>query len=157
MCFLLFEIDDNLLQILVGAAVTHHNLVQAWHHTHGVGLTVPTLKAFAGQVDGDGLGFTCSQLHLAVGAKRLQRSFLVGCVADIHLYRLQTFFGTGVLHAHLYLSVLVLGFANLKIGVAQAEAEGEQRLTREVTVGAVLHLVVQEVGQVVGALVEGDR
>ena len=155
MCFLLFEIDCNLLQIIVGAAVTDHEFVLAWDHAHGVCLSVPTLETAAGQVDGDSLVFPWSQLYLLIGAKGLQRAFHICYVADIHLNGLQACHCTCVLDTYLYLVVLIFWLANLEVCVTETIAEGEQGLPCEVTVGAVRHLIVKEVGQVVSALVEG--
>ena len=85
MCFLLFEIDSNLLLILVGATVADHEFVLAWNDAHGVCLSVPALETAVGQVDGDSLGFPWSQLYLLIGSKSFQRTFHICYVSDIHL------------------------------------------------------------------------
>ena len=121
---ILLEIDCDLLQILVGAAVTDHDFILAWYHTHGVGLRVPTLETAVGQVDGDGLSLARSQLYL-LGTKRLLWTFHICRITDIHLNSLQTCRSTCVLDAHLYFIVFILGLADLEVCVAKAIAEGE--------------------------------
>ena len=69
---------------------------------------------------------------------------------------LQTLAGADIAHTHLNLLIGIDGVAEFKLGIAQSEAEGEQGLALEVAVGAVLHRVVEEVGQIFGMLVEGD-
>ena len=78
-------------------------------------------------------------------------------MADIYLHRLQTFSGAGVLHADAYLVITVLWLADLELCITQTKAEGKQRLTCIIAIGAVLHRVVEEVGQFVRVFVEGDR
>ena len=111
----------------------------------------------AGQVDDNGLALTGFECHLLVSTEGLLRTFLVGQMADIYLHRFQTFSGAGVLHADTYLVVTVLWLADLELCITQTKAEGEQRLTGIIAISAVLHRVVEEVGQFVRALVEGDR
>ena len=68
---LLFDGNQNLLQVFVGAGVADHQFVFASDDTHGVRLGVPSLEALTGQVDGEGLGFAGIQLDLGVGTEGL--------------------------------------------------------------------------------------
>ena len=156
MLLTLFDIYHNLLKVFVCAAVAYHQFIFAGNNTHGIGVYVPALKTATGQVDAEGLGLAASQLHLLISPEGLLRTFFVGDVADIHLYGLSAFSLPTILNAHLYLIIFIGGFAKVEGRVTQAVAEGEKRLTCKIAVGAVLHRVVEEVGQIVGTLIESD-
>ena len=96
------------------------------------------------------------QLYLLVGFQRLKWTFLDGTSADVDLYGLCALTGIGVLHRHAYLIILISGFAAIKGGIAQTIADGEKCSALLVAVGAVHTGVVQEVGQLVSALIERD-
>ena len=88
------------------------------------------------------------------GTQRLQRPLCVGHVTDVDLYHLGAFALSGVLDGHANLVLDILRLADVKRGIAQSVTEGVECLATEVAVGAVLHGVVQEVGQVIDTTVE---
>ena len=125
--------------VFAGTTIADHDFIFAGDDPHRVRLRIPALETAAGQVDTDGLRLAGFERHLTVGAERLQGTLAVGGVADIHLYGLGAFFGAGIRDAHLYLIILISWLADLESRVTQTVAEGEERLTGEVAVSAVLH------------------
>ena len=67
----LFDSNQYLLQVLVGAGVTDHQFIFASDNAHRVRLLIPALEALTGQVDAEGLGFARIQLDLLVVAEGL--------------------------------------------------------------------------------------
>ena len=151
------DLNGQVLQVLVHRTVTHQYLILTGLDTHGIGLAIPALKTLATERDCLRNGLSSLYVDTLEGTQRLQRSLLIGGVADIHLNNLRTVALASVLDRKVDGNVIAIdsttGLSHLESRIAQSIAEGEQGIV-EVTIGTSLQRVVLVVGQLLSTLIE---
>ena len=95
-------------------------------------------------------------MHAFVGPQGFPGAFRVGGTAHVQLHHFICVHRADVAHLQHQLVSFYLCLSVGKGGIAEAEAEGEQRLSLEETIGASFHGIVLKIGQLLHPLVEGD-
>ena len=155
------------LEVLVERGGTVEDLVTAGLHGEFVDGFVVVFEGLCVEANHGLLCLTRFQREFLEALQRLDGGS--GVVEGLHvdLYGLGAFAVAGIGDGdHDYAEGLLgislgrlggdLALADGEGGVGESVAEGVLRLTLEVTVGAVLHRVVEEIGQVVVRAIEGD-
>ena len=157
----------SLGSISAGAANKYQ--ISARNHTDGVGLGIPTLETLARKIDAYHLALASLQRHTLECLETLDRTIHIIHALDINLRN----FGTPLAcpysarrtsacnqqpccHAsalHLHQGRLAI----LESGITQTITKWEQRLALEITIGTILHRIIEEIGKIVHTLIEGNR
>ena len=145
-------------QVIVAAAVAHHHLVSSTCKAHGIAFLVPCFQDFlVDEVHGDGLALARLQGYPLESPQRLQWSCRVVLLPDVELYDFRTLSVAGIRDVDHQFVVFHTFRLDAERGIAQSVTKGKEWFAFEVSVGAIRHRVVHEVGQVADALVEGYR
>ena len=165
----LLDLHFNLSLGCISAGAANKYLISARNHTDGVGLGIPTLETLARKIDAYHLALASLQRHTLECLETLDRSIHVIHALDINL----RYFGPLSLarilqgeHQFVISSLAVTlpalhlhqgRFAILERGITQTVTEWEQRLTLEITIGTILHRIIEEIRKIVHTLIEGNR
>ena len=95
-------------------------------------------------------------MHAFVGPQGFPGAVRVGGTAHVQLHHFICVHRADVAHLQHQLVSFYLCLSVGKGGIAEAEAEGEQRLSLEETIGASFHGIVLKIGQLLHVLIEGD-